>query len=553
MKEHLAGALLPGSDHHWSRALRRCKISQRLSILGSLFLFRKVLPSSPPSVSAYVDNMSVPASPAPADFHRFISREIKAMFPVGWDRGYPRAVDNSTLSVSSCLERKRSEGGVRSLCSTFDRSEFCGRLLELYGPLRPRANKVRLALAQCDGKQRLVTINSSEMSYLMPLHHALYDKITKEKWCLRGEAVANRFREFTERPGEVFVSGDYESATDNLNQSVQTHILFEVLGRCRFVPHEIRRSALDSLSCEVSGKGFDTFTALRGQMMGNALSFPLLCLVNFLIFKYFVRRDVPVKINGDDIVFRATVKEHESWSRGVQSCGLKLSAGKTVVSRRWFSLNSTFFVSNSNKVKMCPVVRSTVLFKSLDDLSSLKGRFDSFKHFDGRRRTLLTAKLLARLARHIWYSQRSVRRGLEIYASDRALEISHLADRERFYLSLPPRCDSHLPVGVNGYYRSKIPPGWERKVGVKDDPEFYREVVAMAWDPEVSSLTKVDYHERTFRFVGVDQGKMMKLLGFRSRRKFRTWKTKEIPRPARSEKMVWTREGHALRFVPAAA
>jgi len=552
MKEHLAGALLPGSDHHWSRALRRFKIKQRLSILGSLFLFRKTLPSSPPSVPAYVACMSEPSPPAPLEFHTFIRKEIGKMFPVGWDRGYGRQVESCTLSVSSCLESRRKDGGVRALVDSFDRSEFCGRLMELYGPLRPRVNKVKLALAQCDGKQRLVTINSKEMSYLMPLHHALYAKISKEKWCLKGEAMANRFRDFTEVDGEVFVSGDYESATDNLNQSVQTHILYEVLSKCRYVPHGIRRSALDSLSCDVSGSGFQPFRALRGQMMGNALSFPLLCLVNYLIFRYFVRRDVPVKINGDDIVFRATRSEYERWSEGVRSCGLTLSAGKTVVARRWFSLNSTFFVANKNKVKMAAVVRSTVFTKKLDDISSLKGRFDSFKHFDGRRRSLLTAKLLARFATAVWFSQRSIRRGLEIYASDDALEMSHFAARERYYLDLPKIADPPLPVGFNGFYKSKIPEGWVRRAGVRQDPDFIKEMIDLAWKPEAVADSHVDYHRGTFKFNDFGMKRMMKLLGFKSRRKFMKWRMKEIPRPARSERMVWAREGSQTHFVAAA-
>lgn len=557
MKGLLADALLPGSTHPWVRPLRRLKLSQRLSILGSLFLFRKTLPSQTPSVSDYAKKMSEPSPPPPPDFIRFIRKEISEMFPCGWDRGYAKSVEGATLSTSSCREQSKKKGGCRSFASSIDRNEFCGRLMELYGPLRPKVDEVRLAVAPCDGKKRLITINSKEMSYLMPLHHTLYGFISKEKWCLRGEANANRFREFNEVDGEVFVSGDYESATDNLNQGVQTSILRFVLDRCKFVPLGIRRSALDSLSCRVSGEGFEPFRALRGQMMGNALSFPLLCLVNYLTFRYYVRRDVPVRINGDDIVFRARPDEYARWKDGVQSCGLTLSPGKTVVARRWFSLNSTFFVSNKNKVKMAPVVRSTVFFKKLDDPSSLEGRFDSLKYFDGRRRSLLTAKLLGRLGPSVRYTQRSLRRGLGIYASDAALLMSKFAYRERFYLSLPAPADPPLPVTKVGYYPSTIPEGWVRKVGKKDDPEFAHALVEEAWKPKSESKTLRGLRDGTFAETSFPLRKMMKMTGFRSIRRYRSWAIKEIPKVPKKERMVWARErplareGHTLQFVSA--
>nr|UUW21027.1 MAG: putative RNA-dependent RNA polymerase [Guiyang botourmia-like virus 1] len=491
LKKFCSGLLLPSSGHLWSRPIKGLRLRDRLSIAGSLFLFRKVLPASTPSLSEFAKKIATPL-PEPSDgFLSFCSRELERIFPLGWDKGYKSSVMGTCVRPSATLENSRRKGGGRGmLLLGFDsRAEFIQSALDKYkrNPSK-RVSFVRASVVKTAGKDRIVTVNSVDMTYLTPYHQLMYDHISKQEWCLRGDARSTRFSDFFSVDGEVFVSGDYESATDNLNSTVQRHILNVINRRCSSVPLWIRDLASDTLRC-VAKVGNKVVTVKRGQMMGNALSFPLLCLVNYLAFRYAVpRRSVPVKINGDDIVFRSTMDEFQNWSKSVKSSGLTLSLGKTSVSRNWFSLNSTFFVAGSKRVREAPVIRSTSLFTTPESLSEIKGRFDTTRRFGGRRRDLLQSWFLGRFRPQILKSQRSVTRGLEMIVSKRVLAQSQLLERESYYLSLDKQYDPPLDAKV-GYFTNPVPPGWKRvRTNEKvDETEFFRELVELTWTPKISS------------------------------------------------------------------
>jgi len=223
------------------------------------------------------------------------------MFPRGWDRGWESRVRSATVTTSSCLEASRKDGGARALLtwvsrSFVDRSEFCASLLTKFDTgLRPSLSFARIALAPCAGKTRIVSINSVDSTWLSPYHSLIYGRLSRMDWCLRGEAKASCFSDFVQKDGEVFVSGDYESATDNLNQDVARSIL-ETIGRsCSRVPLFVREAALRTLGGFLTD-GKTGVVQRRGQLMGNQLSFPLLCLQNYLAFRYLVKRDVPFEL-----------------------------------------------------------------------------------------------------------------------------------------------------------------------------------------------------------------------------------------------------------------
>nr|UUW21013.1 MAG: putative RNA-dependent RNA polymerase [Xiaogan botourmia-like virus 4] len=488
VKGFLAEPLAPGSDHPWLRAVRGLKTKDRLSVLGSLFLFRKRIPVLvSPSLEEYQERMHIP-SPAPdKGFMAFVAKEINRMFPLGWDRSWSGAVRGATLSVSSVIGCSRRDGGARGTLlrdGAWDRTAFCERLLDQYRRALPRQVLVRLAIAKTDGKDRIVGVNPLQSSYLSPLHNIMYDNVSKQDWCLRGEAKASRFSDFVPVRGEVFVSGDYESATDNLNIHVQRHILDCVLRRCTRVPLPVRVEAANLLDCVLDGP-LGVTSVRRGQLMGNYLSFPLLCLANYLAFKWFVPRPVPVKINGDDIVFRSTPQEFDQWSNGVRSCGLTLSKGKTAVSPRWFSLNSTFFALKGSKVKLCPVIRSTCFFPRLPRFESLQGRFESLKDWKGSRGFFLRTVLLRRFSGDIWRSEISLRRGLGLRVSEGVLVASRLRDREYFYLRLPEKSDRIDAFVPGPFFRTSVPDGWVRvRSAGKDDPDFSDALVESCWSPQ---------------------------------------------------------------------
>lgn len=91
---------------------------------------------------------------------------------------------------------------------------------------------------------------------------------------------------------------------------------------------------------------------VNGQLMGNPASFPILAIVNLIGFWQSLEdhlgrevdaSDLPVLVNGDDIVFRADDSLFRRWKQTIEQLGLTLSVGKSYVHRSILSLNSELF------------------------------------------------------------------------------------------------------------------------------------------------------------------------------------------------------------------
>jgi len=80
-----------------------------------------------------------------------------------------------------------------------------------------------------NGKSRGVTVASKDKMPLAPLHRMIYDHLSRFPWLLRGEAKPSSFKDFCSVKGTVFVSGDYEAATDNLSLEVAEVLLESIL------------------------------------------------------------------------------------------------------------------------------------------------------------------------------------------------------------------------------------------------------------------------------------------------------------------------------------
>lgn len=462
--KRFCGGLLEGESHPWRPHLGVVGRRQRFSIAGSLFLFRKVLPSPEADLASYMSQMETPQKPADPKFLSFCKRRIASLFRVGWDRNYTKLPGRVVIPTHSCLELGMSERGQRELIACGDswlnRQVFCEYVLSSSHALRFKPSRV--CAVETGGKNRIVSVPSVDMNVLRPLHTCMYDHLSRFRWLLRGDAVPNRFKDFTASSGEVFISGDYESATDNLNTEVQEFILREVLEQACWVPKGVQATALASLRMSLSSGG-KIIEQCRGQLMGNLLSFPLLCLVNYLAFKWLVPRSVPLRINGDDIVFRATTRECDRWVKGVGDAGLTLSVGKTIRSERFFSLNSCFFEARRTVVKAVPVIRSKAFFGSTSEgVMSLRDRFfASFRWFDRVRKDKLAELFLSVNKRFVHASGRSVRSGLGLPVSQEILKRTGLFLREVCYTSqgryLPEvalsfACKASSPYKIEGWH-----------------------------------------------------------------------------------------------------
>jgi hypothetical protein len=372
---------------------------------------------------------------------------------------------------------------------------------------------VKFSVAPCDGKMRAVTVMSSTAQVLKPLHRLLYDHISKFDWLLRGEAKPSVFSSFTRRDGEVFVSGDYESATDHLPVTVAEIILAVARRTSRLVPGSVWDVAMSYLRVQIVYPDGITAPATR-QLMGSLLCFPLLCLQNYFAFRWIFPASVPVRINGDDIVFRASREAYQRWASFVSSVGLRLSPGKTMVHRTFFSLNSTFFRATERYVKLVPVVRFTSLARGKCVFpNSLSGALRGFlKGFRKELRESLSVVWLRRRAKLIRKSGRSVTRGLGIEASSDALKRSGLWYRELWYFNSVPvdRFNRELalpqpPSRLEG--RVKIPAGWKRvsareaRGRLDEEQEFFDELLDLAWGQSMAGVSIEALTNEYFRLL----------------------------------------------------
>nr|WAK77846.1 MAG: RNA-dependent RNA polymerase [Botourmiaviridae sp.] len=540
--------------HSWRSSLIRSHACRktRTGAAASLFLFRKTLPSTSSKENNekklydYVLKMTTPSPPLDPHFAAFAYAETRRIFKRRWDRKWSVGVGNFTLPVSSCIENRRSAGGARNLnrdqlreaFNDFSRGAPCD-LGQLTVPM----------IVPTGGKDRLVTQFSCLRSFLKPLHDVMYRHLTdKTDWCLRGDVDPKKVADFVPVEGEIFVSGDYESASDNLNMNLTRLMLDGIRSNSTYIPDSVWDAAMAS----VANKFPDGETQQHGQLMGSLLCFPLLCLANYLSFRYIIRRPVPVLINGDDIVFRCRTNEKDAWVESVGKSGLVLSLGKTMFHRSVFSLNSTYFISSkSSSPRFAPFIRSSCLFNRVEDCGEIAGRLKGCVVGTGVFREKVQTFLLRNITRGVFSTQRSLRRGLGCTLSNRTIRWSQMSAREDFYLSFPS--EPSLPLRKKLWMHNSIPDGYVRCAGVPDDESFSSNMIETAWErPPLRRGKQTDTEYWDYVREGTYRYNPFSAYGF--------WAMAggvgELPRPslqcARPVKMGWKkqREG-GIAFVSA--
>lgn len=150
-----------------------------------------------------------------------------------------------------------------------------------------------------------------------------------------------------------WVSGDYESATDNLNPDFCNIALEECMAALN-IPWEDRGVLLKALSrhtIEWTGMSDRPDRDQNwGQLMGSPVSFPILCVLNASVMRLWYElilgkkvevSALPMLINGDDVLFWCpSMQYYEFWKVCTGSFGLKPSLGKNYVSNRFLVINS---------------------------------------------------------------------------------------------------------------------------------------------------------------------------------------------------------------------
>jgi hypothetical protein len=314
-------------------------------------------------------------------FHRFFKR-----FP----RSVPRLVE---ASPAASWQAVRSEGGAReyirkrlqadlslpSLISMFEL--YPGKVESVHGVPAPTLNEVRSyacfgssdvkVSAVCEPlKVRLITKGDSFKywfsrfyqkdlwSYLQrfpqfsltgrPLHELdLWDLLSRERKL--------------DLPFQDWVSGDYSAATDGLNLwytkgAFETSLEFSKL---KDLDKDLLRDVLFEQTVHYpesmvkkSGGALSSFRQTNGQLMGSVLSFPILCTINLVCYwvalENYTKRmikleDLPVLVNGDDILFRSNPEFYSLWLEEISKVGFTLSLGKNYVHRKVLTVNSQLY------------------------------------------------------------------------------------------------------------------------------------------------------------------------------------------------------------------
>jgi len=205
-------------------------------------------------------------------------------------------------------------------------------------------------------KIRLITIPDGRTSALLhPLQKRLHRLLRKSPvFSAIGASLSNDMLDFPEVPGmNTILSGDYDGATNRLNLSATLAALdcvLEVSPWMSDFDKEVARRSFSHVALlfpsqrdsEKRGVPFLEHPLpgrlRKGQLMGNILSFPLLCLINAAcMWEAYIRshgyiefRDLPARINGDDTLSLSSPKLREQWDPLTSEVGFKLSFGKNL-------------------------------------------------------------------------------------------------------------------------------------------------------------------------------------------------------------------------------
>jgi len=212
-----------------------------------------------------------------------------------------------------------------------------------------------------------------------------YDMLDCEKnaFLPDGKSLYGRFKEDNDGKEPQWVSGDYKSATDLLNLNLTKFIFETYLEHLNLSPLErsnARRNLYEQMILYPKRYSGDLYSYLlekydpsdpmvseldeskvfirqkTGQLMGSILSFPILCLANLLCYwnalcvylnDYTVPLSLlPVRINGDDILFRCCPSFYSIWKgeHGIGLANFKLSIGKNYIHDSVFTINSECWV-----------------------------------------------------------------------------------------------------------------------------------------------------------------------------------------------------------------
>lgn len=163
----------------------------------------------------------------------------------------------------------------------------------------------------------------------------------------------------------MWVSGDYSAATDKIRLSFTRSAFESMLARSHYgaetkailrsviYEHQVSYPKEMVELAKKKGQDLSPFLQVNGQLMGSPLSFPILCCVNLCCYWMTLEQylghevlmsDLPVLVNGDDILFMADDEFYGLWKSNVRTAGFELSQGKNYIHPEFLMVNSQGFL-----------------------------------------------------------------------------------------------------------------------------------------------------------------------------------------------------------------
>lgn len=331
-------------DHPLCNNLKS-SLKDRLTVAGTILSLKKVIKLDCECLKQATSRSFIKllSSKSPvvlnSQLKQHIKRVVNKYFHVGFDKEYRSNCMKFTPSDKSTSEDNVDDywAGRRD---EYEDLTMTNNAFLNYTNSNP---VVKQTIISDGGKLRSITKNAPLHQILHPLHKTIYDQLSKFECILRGppnsEILCDRLGALHCK--EKYYSVDYTNATDNLSQEVASYTLDCILKKCSYVPDSVAFFAKRSIYNTIEMEEF-SFKQRRGQLMGNLLSFPLLCLQNIIATTYKTGICKFI-INGDDLVFRATEKKAALFFSNVKKIGLETSPGKCFVSKKFLAINSSYF------------------------------------------------------------------------------------------------------------------------------------------------------------------------------------------------------------------
>jgi hypothetical protein len=234
----------------------------------------------------------------------------------------------------------------------------------------PTENRVEAFAIPEPLKVRMITKEQPLSWALKPLQTAMFRGLTKFQCFFPGwkDSLESFVNLNLSGQSGFILSGDYQSATDNLNMDVMETVLGELKKQFFNHPHLLKYIDFFGGRHWIDYPKWTKLPSVlqqRGQLMGSLLSFPVLCIANAATLCHLRHQDLSelsACINGDDILFVDSDRRIRSWKRIASSMGLVPSIGKNFQDRSFGTINSqilfrkrkdnSFIYRSSGKAKL---------------------------------------------------------------------------------------------------------------------------------------------------------------------------------------------------------